>query len=149
MELELTYKELRQTTNRIIQLISDVSGFDKRKINLNTAVNNTIGIQGDDWDDVLTALYNQEQLTLEGLEFYDYFYDESQLSSPFPLNIIMLPLRLISYLIFLGWRHASIKEFFFYGTKTKPDLTIADLVTSKLHGRFIKRQDCKFRLKAA
>jgi hypothetical protein len=149
-EIKIKYRDLRQTIERITDLVSETTLCDRKKINLKTSINHDIGVQGDDWDDILIKLRDQENLTLEGLNFYDYFYDEGQLSSMAPLSLLLLPVRLVTYMLTFAWRQVGIKEYFFYdfGEK-KPPLTIGDLVTSKIEGRFVRRQDRTFILDCA
>jgi hypothetical protein len=107
-ELKITFSELRQTTNRIIELVSRVTGYEKEKIDLRTSINNTIGVDGDDWDDILIALHKQEDLTLEGLNFYDYFQDEGQIAFG-SLNVLTLPIRFFFFLISFAWLREVLK----------------------------------------
>jgi hypothetical protein len=144
-ERTISFSELRQTTNRIIDLISEVTHYDKNEISLKTSINNTIGVDGDDWDEVISALHKKENLVLEGFNFYDYFQDEGQIAWG-PLNIIFLPIYFIMYVTTFKWRQESFRNYFSFNDGPKPDLTIADLVTSKLEGKFVKRIDRKFRI---
>jgi len=141
----ITFSELRGTTNRIILIVSEVTGYEKEKIGLRTSINDTIGVDGDDWDDILIALQKREGLTLEGLYFYDYFQDESQIAFG-AFDIFTLPIRFLFYLISFAWVREKFKTNFDLGTHLKSDLTIGDLVTSKIEGRFVKREERTFKL---
>ncbi len=144
-EIRIKYRDLRQTIERIKDLVSETTLYDKEKMTLQTSINHDIGVQGDDWDDILLSLQDKENLTLDGLNFYDYFYDEGQLSSMAPLNFLLLPIRLVTYIITFGWRHVGVGKYFFTGWREdKPPLTIGDLVTSKIEGRFVRRADRTF-----
>src|SRR5260370_6923084 len=137
-EIKIKYRDLRQTIERIKDLVSETTLYDKKKMTLKTSINHDIGVQGDDWDDILLDLRNKENLTLDGLNFYDYFYDEGQLSSMAPLNLILLPIRLVSYIITFAWRHVGIKKYFFHAWRdNKHPLPIGHLVTSRIRGRFL------------
>ena len=149
-EIKIKYTDLRQTVERITHLVSETTLYDRRKITLRTSINHDIGIQGDDWDDILIQLRDKENLTLEGLNFYDYFYDEGQLSSMAPLGLLLLPVRLVTYVLTFAWRQVGIKEYLFWDFGAdKPHLTIGDLVTSRIEGRFVRRQDRTFILDSA
>lgn len=144
-EIKIKYHDLRLAIERIKDLVSEATLYDKEKMTLKTSINHDIGVEGDDWNDILLSLRNKENLTLDGLNFYDYFYDEGQLSSMAPFIILMLPIRLVTYLITFGWRHEGIREYFSTGWREdKPPLTIGDLVTSKIEGRFVRRADRRF-----
>ena len=149
-EVKIKYKDIRQTIERITDLVSETTLYERSKITLRTSNNHDIGVQGDDWDDILIQLRDKENLTLEGLNFYDYFYDEGQLSSMVPLGLLLLPVRLVTYVLTFAWRQVGIKEYLFWDFgNDKPPLTIGDLVTSRIEGRFVRRQDRTFILDSA
>ncbi|MDB5013102.1 MAG: hypothetical protein JWQ25_1304 [Daejeonella sp.] len=143
-ELKVSFAELRQITERIIDLVSEVTNYDKSKITLRTSINNTIGVDGDDWDDILLALQQKENLLLDGLNFYEYFQDEGQIAFGV-FNLAFLPIQFLIYILTLRWRFESFKSHFASRNTPKTDLTIADLVTSKLEGKFVKRESRTFR----
>lgn len=143
-QIDISFAELRQITYQIINLVSETTGYEKSEISIGTAINNDLGIDGDDWDDVLVALFKKENLRLEGLNFYDYFNDEAQIANSFGLDLLSLLIKILSYLLpFIGGRVNWDRAL---RLKAKPDLTIGDLITSKVEGHFVKRTERKFRL---
>lgn len=142
MEIRTSYASLRQTADSIIDLVSKMSGVDKEEINISSAVNDDLGIDGDDWTDLQIALQEKEGISLEGLQFYDYFMDEGQISDPSGFVIGLF--QLIWYVLSFKWLKMKFGDFYMTFGPPKEKLTIADLITSKYEGRFIKRRDRKF-----
>lgn len=144
--IDISYSELRNITNRIIKLVHLTTGHKQDKITISTSINNEIGIEGDDWDYVLIALKEKEGLIMEGFNFYDYFYDEGQLVEKTFKALILFPLSLIMYVFLLKWTSTKFKDYSFIKNTGKPDLTIGDLITSKIEGKFVKREDRIFKI---
>ena len=55
MEIRTSYASLRQTADRIIDLVSRMSGVDKEEISISSAINDDLGVDGDDWIDLQMA----------------------------------------------------------------------------------------------
>ena len=126
-EIHITFGELRRISRRIVSLVARVTGYEHACIS--TAINQDIGVDGDDWDDVLLALLREENLSLDGMNFYDYFLDEGQ--------------------IVWGVLPERIYKIRYPGRPYPPGqqvLTVADLITSKITGRFMKRTDAIIKL---
>lgn len=83
---------------------------------------------------------------MEGFNFYDYFYDEGQLVEKTFKALILFPLSLIMYVFLLKWTSTKFKNYSFIKNTGKPDLTIGDLITSKIEGKFVKREDRIFKI---
>ena len=146
-EINSSFTSLRQTVDRIITIVSEVTSYEREKIDLKTSINNDIGVDGDDWDDLLIALKERGGLNLEGLNFYDYFQDEGQIADP--SGYIHGFVSLVRYITSLSWLKISFTDYVnIRGTSEVVDpsknLTIGDLVTSKFEGRFVKRSERKF-----
>jgi hypothetical protein len=146
-EIIIGLPELRDISKRIINLVSEATGT-QGKISIKTAINNDLGIQGDDWDTILLALYEKEGLRLHGFNFYDYFFDEGQISMGIFGDIISLPIKLTYFLFSFKWLYTKNWNTYFGFTtyKPKPNLTIGDLITSRIEGRFVPRVDRHFKL---
>jgi hypothetical protein len=142
MEISTTYVSLRQTADRIIDLVSRMSGVDKEEISISSAINNDLGVDGDDWTDIQTALQEKEGLSLDGLQFYDYFMDEGQIADP--TRFVFGLIQFIWYLVSFKWLKMKFDDFYKPLGPPKDVLTIGDLITSKYEGRFIKRKERKF-----
>lgn len=142
MEIRTTYTNLRQTADRIIDLVSKMSGVGKEEICISSAINNDLGVDGDDWTDLQKALQEKEGISLEGLHFYEYFMDEGQIADP--SGFVMGVIQLIWYLLSFKWLKMKFANCYKPLWAPKDNLTIADLITSKYEGRFIKRTERKF-----
>lgn len=70
MEIRTSYATLRVTADRIIDLTSKMCGIDRKEISIYSAINNDLGVDGDDWVDLQRALKEQEGIPLDGLHFY-------------------------------------------------------------------------------
>ena len=62
MEIRTSFTTLRQTANRIVQVVSDICGIDKKEISISSSINNDLGIDGDDWTDLQKALQRKASL---------------------------------------------------------------------------------------
>jgi acyl carrier protein len=142
MEIRTTYETLRKTTDNIIALVSKMSGLEKDEISISSAINNDLGIDGDDWVDLQKALEKQEGLSLDGLQFYDYFNDEGQIGDT--TGFIIGLFQFIWYVVSLKWLKMKFEDYHKPLGPPKDVLTIADLITSKYEGRFVKRSERKY-----
>jgi hypothetical protein len=139
-EIQISFTQLRTISKGIIDLIGNISGKEVNEINIQTSINYDLGIDGDDWDAILLALYKRENLQLDGLNFYDYFSDEEQIANNGVVALFFFPFRVILYFLTLRWRYKPFKDFATMSGPLKQSLTIGDIVTSKLEGRFIRRE---------
>lgn len=48
-----TFTEVRSVTKRIINIVAENSGIDSTEITLRSSINFDLGVDGDDWDDIL------------------------------------------------------------------------------------------------
>lgn len=145
-EITISFSELRNISNRIIDLISDVTSTDRRKLTLKTAINNDLGVDGDDWDDVLYALKEKENIVFDGFNVQEYFHYEGEIPL-LPILLFFIPIRYIFYTLKNGWKNSSWREFSEKHFISKKDLTIGDLITSKIEGRFVERKNRSFKIK--
>jgi acyl carrier protein len=142
MEIRTSYTSLRQTAERVIDLVSKMSGVDKEEISISSAINDDLGVDGDDWTDLQMALREKEGISLEGLQFYDYFMDEGQIADP--SGVIIGFVQFVWYTISFRWLKMSFGKFYTPLGSPKVKLTIADLITSKYEGKFVKHNERKF-----
>jgi acyl carrier protein len=142
MKIQTTYTSLRHTADSIINIVVKMSGVDKEEVSISSAVNDDLGIDGDDWTDLQMALQEKEGLSLEGLKFYDYFMDEGQISDPSGFVIGLI--QFVWYLLTFKWLKMHFSDFYKPLGPPKEKLTIGDLITSKYEGRFVKRSERKF-----
>lgn len=131
----------------MIEMVSDVTGEPKDKINLRTSINNDLSIHGDDVDLILERLHKDFDCELEGLYFYDYFMDESEISGMAPIVLILLPVRILGFLAIYPFDKKLAKRIWNISPYDRhPDLTVADLVTSVVEKKWAHRQTRRFKL---
>lgn len=146
--IEVTFPELRSVTVRIINIVAESSGVNRNKISIKSSINYDIGIDGDDWDDLLYMLIEKEQINFEGFEASKYFYNEGELSNNIIYFILFVPFIFITFLIDRAWKYTSFKEYFSkrFGDDKKQKLTVGDLVVSKFAGKFVHRNGKQFKI---
>jgi len=129
-------------------MVSYQSGVSKSNISLNTAINNELGIHGEDWVEILERLKKDHDCELHGLVFYDYFMDESQISVRLTFRILYLPIRVLGLVVLylfnrnkgiIFWKRDPFKKY--------PDLTVGDLITSIVMKRWMPRNQLKIVMK--
>ncbi|KAA5545635.1 hypothetical protein [Adhaeribacter rhizoryzae] len=141
-EIKTSFSTLRQTSDRIIKVVSEMSGVEKHEISISSSINIDLGIDGDDWTDLQETLENKEGISLEGLRFYDYFWDEGQIAGS--SNFIIPTIMFIWYLISFKWLNNKFVNYYERPGQSTDVLTIGDIITSKYEGRFVKRSERKF-----
>ena len=119
-EINVTYSEIKEVTNVIRSLVSEVAGIELKKVYSKSSINNDIGIDGDDWDDILIP-FIEKYNDIDGFLFHDYFHDEAQIGNAFALALLL-----------------------FSVLKEKPPIFLGDLIATALVGRFVKRSDYRF-----
>lgn len=142
METKTSYTSLRQTTYRIIDLVSRKSGVEKEEISIRSAINDDLGVDGDDWTELQIALREKEGVCLDELQFYDYFMDEGQIADP--IGFVFGIIQFVWYVASFKWLKMKFDEFYKPLGPPKDVLTIGDLITSKYEGRFVKRTERRF-----
>ena len=76
------------------------------------------------------------------MQFYDYFMDEGQIADPSGFTIGLI--QFVWFLLSFKWLKMTFDDFYTPLGPRKDKLTIADLITSKYEGKFIKRIERKF-----
>jgi acyl carrier protein len=141
-----TFTEVRSVTKRIINIVAENSGIDSAEITLRSSINFDLGVDGDDWDDILHDLIKKEKINFEGFEVQKYFNSEAEISNNGIYFLLFLPFIFITFIIDRAWRYTSFKEYFykrFDADTKKQKLTIADIVVSKFAGQFMRRSDVR------
>lgn len=141
MEQRISYRELRATTEAIVQTVCTQAGADPRAVSANTAINTELGVDGDDWRDLEVRLQQQQGIQLAGLDASRYFFDESEVADP-GRGVARL-LFFLFYLLFFQWLKQKFSDFYDIEPKKEP-LTVGDIVASKFAGRFVRRRDLRF-----
>ena len=143
-EINVTYSEIKEVTNVIRSLVSEVAVIELKKVYSKSSINNDIGIDGDDWDDILIP-FIEKYNDIDGFLFHDYFHDEAQIGNAFALALLLFPIKILLSLLILPvskyWAKVIIK---FSVLKEKPPIFLGDLIATALVGRFVKRSDYRF-----
>ncbi len=143
-EIKIPFSELKDISTNIINIVGKSTGYSKTEISLRTSINYDLGIDGDDWDDILMALHKTQNICLDGFNFYDYFNDETQISNNLIVDSFFLLPRIFLYIFTFQWKYKPFNQFATLNGPLKSPLTIGDLVTSTIEGRFVKRNERRF-----
>lgn len=144
-KIEISLSELRFVTESVFNIVSDIGGINPTKLSLKTSINNELGIQGDDWEDLVIKVKQEFNCEFSELNFYDYFLDETQISYNFFLNLLYLPFRLIIYLSYFDIN--ILKKIWNHNYKNLPDLPIKDLITSILYQKWTPNEMANITIK--
>lgn len=143
-EIIVSYSKLKETTQFIRSLVSEVAGMELKKVYSKSSINIDLGLDGDDWDDILIP-FIEKYNTMDGFLFYDYFHDEPQIGNAFALALLLFPIKIVLSLFILPWNKYWAKAVIDFSLlKEKPPIFLGDLITTALVGRFAKRSDYKF-----
>ncbi len=141
-EIHISYSGLKSIAQRFIVHVSRETGCIG-EVCISTGINDDLGVDGDDWDPIIQALVHEEGLELDGFGYYDYFSDEGASGSN---PVIFFPFTVLGYLAATPRRDWSLKELRrrMFPQGTGKTLSVADLITSKIEGRFVPRSERRY-----
>jgi len=161
--IPITFSELRRSTEVILHLLHNACGCKEANLRFKAGIEEDLGITGDDAHELLIQLSEKYKIDFQGFEFKKYFSEEGvSIFVIFYLPIAYLfvitgLIRLIVYAIVqifnkeLAETILKIEIFGFYDKVfkrmyyvPKKGITIADLITSLVKGKFTERQAVKF-----
>ena len=151
--IKKSFKDLKQNYIEMQQFLEDKSG--ENNINNKSKVANDLSLLGDDNYDMLEDFITKYNLDFSDFKYDEHFENEGELSISIwsILSVVLLPLfitkGIVSYLLnFLSNKYSyKIDKFNFFLKKYKSnkiDLTMGDLITSKIKGKFSLRENVKF-----
>ena len=151
--IKISFKDLKQNYIEMQQFLQKESG--EKNINNKSKVANDLSLLGDDNYDMLEDFITKYILDFSGFKYDEHFESEGELTISIwsILSVVLLPLfitkGIVSYLLnFLSNKYShKIEKFNFFLNKYKSnkiDLTMGDLITSKIQGKFSLREDVKF-----
>lgn len=157
-EIHISYSELKSLAMRMIAHVGESTGVNVRDISVRHTINEDLGVDGDDADELLAELQQREDFQLEGFNFYDYFCDEAEIAGTanlWPVGYILsLPFVMLVYLLKTPVRAWSLQDLMNNTWPARPErnrsrhfplpLSIGDLITSKLEGRFVPRNERRY-----
>ncbi|MGD1890256.1 MAG: DUF1493 family protein [Cyclobacteriaceae bacterium] len=161
--LYMRYSHLKGVSESVIDFIRTEFWWDKDST-LKSNIEKDFGISGDDAGDLMTKFAEKYQVDLSEFDFERYFTSEGSIGSFLytPMIILLLALFLIktviSGVVYLFNKKQSKRIFNFSFTevlnefydKIYPNqhesLTVEDLVTSVVKGKFTKRATVEFKI---
>lgn len=162
--LPVNYSELRSTTVSVIEFIKSEYWCEDNS-NLNTIIEDDLGITGDDASELMEKFSTKFNVDLAGFNFMKFFSPEGCDSTA----LLLIPPYLIALLVALVKYSMAILAYIFsyklyrwvlhFKARTiiqvaiqmlepegKKTLKIGDLVASAACGKFVLREDVKFKL---
>ncbi|WP_281336212.1 DUF1493 family protein [Flavobacterium eburneipallidum] len=151
--IKISFKNLKQNYLEVQQYLEEKSG--EKKISNKSKIANDLGFLGDDNCYLLEDFITKYGVDFSNFNYDEYFESEGELfgSSAVLLKILILPLFIIKFVLFLlikpfSKEHSSkINNFNFFLKKFQSDridLTMGDLITSKIQGKFYLRENVTF-----
>ena len=149
--IKISYKDLKQNYLEVKQFLEDQSGevniYNKSKIA------NDLSLWGDDNYYMLGEFITKYNLDFSGFNYDNFFESEGKLygSDAVLLKILIFPFYIFKSILFLLVKPFSkeysnaINSFKFFIEKNQSNnLTMGDLITSKVLGRFYLRENVKY-----
>ena len=151
--IKISFKDLKQKYIEMQQFLEDKSG--ENKICNKSKVANDLSLWEDDNYDMLEDFITKHNLDFSDFKYDEHFESEGELfgSASVLLTILLIPLYFIKLILFLIFKPFSkshskkINDFNFFIKRNqhkKIDLTMGDLITSKIQGKFCLRENVKF-----
>lgn len=151
--IKISFKNLKQNYLEVQQFLQKESG--EKKIYNKSKVANDLSLWGDDNYDMLEVFIKKYNLDFSTFNYDEHFESEGELfsSATVLLTILLIPLYFIKLILFLIFKPFSkshskkINDFNFFIRRNqhkKKDLTMGDLITSKIQGKFSLREDIRF-----
>jgi hypothetical protein len=145
--------DTKQTYDDLIGIISKVLRVPIENLNLDTTINNDLGIYGDDWDELMYPILDKYPIDEHSdFEFSRHMRPEGDLILPFLLEIILtLPRLLLGAIIYpinrkIGSRILKKRIFGLLKYDNQP-LYIADIYNSILMRKWEYAKDSDLDLK--
>ena len=151
--IKISFKDLKQKYIEMQQFLEDKSG--ENKICNKSKVANDLSLWGDDNYDMLEKFITKYNIDFSDFKYDEHFQSECELTISIwsILSVLLLPLfitkGIISYLFnFLSNKYSyKIDKFNFFikeHKSNKIDLTMGDLITARIQGKFFLRENAKF-----
>jgi hypothetical protein len=151
--IKISFKNLKQNYLEVQQFLQKESG--EKNIYNKSKVANDLSLWGDDNFDMLEKFITKYKVDFSSFNYNDYFESEGELFSFYSniYTLLFLPLYILKFILHLFFKPFSKKysdkinsfNFFLKECKSdKIDLTMGDLITSKIQGKFHLRENVKF-----
>lgn len=142
--MKIPYTELKSTATSIIAIVSEKTGYADDDISINTSLNNHLGINGDDWNELLQELVQKVNIDMTGFEADKYFFSDRELSDASLFNLLAFPFFAIAYLLSGVRKTTTFRNYVNNYRGKKKAITIGDLIATKFAGKFIHRSEVIF-----
>jgi len=151
--IKISFNNLKREYLEVQKFLQKESG--EKNINNKSKVANDLSLWGDDNVDMLEKFITKYEVDFSNFNYEKHFESEGELfdSIGVLLGILFLPLYVFKFLLHLFFKPFSktysdkINDFNFFLNETKSDridLTMGDLITSKIQGKFNLRENVKF-----
>jgi len=151
--IKKSFKDLKQNYIEMQQFLEDKSG--EKNIYNKSKVANDLSLWGDDNYDMLENYITKYNIDFSDFKYAEHFKSEGELfsSASVFLTILLIPLYFIKIILSLIFKPLSkshsktVNDFNFFikeHKSNKIDLTMGDLITSKIQGKFSLRENVKF-----
>ena len=151
--IKISFKNLKHNYLEVQQFLEEKSG--EKKICNKSKIANDLGFWGDDNYYSLGDFVSKYKLDFSDFNYDEHFESEGELfgSGTVLLRILILPFIIIRFILFVLIKpfskeySSTINNFNFFLEKNKSnrlDLTMGDLITSKIQGKFNLRENVKF-----
>ncbi|WP_165929427.1 DUF1493 family protein [Flavobacterium rhamnosiphilum] len=151
--IKIRFKDLKQNYLEVQQFLEEKSG--EKKICNKSKVANDLSLWGDDNYDMLEDFITKYNLDFSGFNYGEHFESEGEMFGPlnFLFGFVFTILYILKYVLFLtvalfSKKHSKeINDFKFHIEENKiekKDLTMGDLIASKVQGKFNLRENVKF-----
>lgn len=144
--------EPKQIYQDILAIISEVRGEPISKLNLETTINNDLGVWGNDWDDVIEPILKKYPINdWSAFNFSDHMCSEGDQMPLFIINLLVfIPKLIIAAIVFPFNKEKSVDIFQYKPFKEiqyKDDpLYIADILNSAIKGKWEYAKDSALKL---
>ncbi|MGN6644891.1 MAG: hypothetical protein ACTHJT_00065 [Cytophaga sp.] len=144
--------EAKQIYQDILAIISEVRNEPISKLNLETTINNDLGVWGDDWDDVIEPILKKYPINdWSAFVFLNHMCGEAYQTPLFIINtLVFIPKLIIASIVFPFNKEKSTAIFQYKPFKEiqyKDDpLYIADILNSAIKGKWEYAKDSELNL---
>ncbi len=151
--IKISFNNLKREYLEVQQFLEEKSG--EKNIYIKSKIANDLSFWGDDNCYLLEDFITKYTVDFSNFNYDEHFESEGELfdSGTVLLRILILPFFIIKFILFLLIKPFSkeyssiINNFNFFVENNKSnrlDLTMGDLITSKIQGKFLLRENVKF-----
>jgi hypothetical protein len=115
-------------------------------LSLETSLNNELGLDGDDVDDLLEDINRFINIDWKNLNYKEYFRNEGEIGNILTIGFFLTPIVILAYFLRSFFQVFNIdwnlsRNFIFQIRKGKRDFKIKNLIIAGLRGKWIDNDD--------